>query len=232
MLATHLVVLALAALFVRLGIWQLDRLEERRDSNAVASARLEMPPMEVQSLLAGDQSPEELRYRRVTATGVLDPTEEVLIRSQVYRGSAGFHVITPMRLEGGEAILVNRGWVPQGFDQVPVEQAPPPGGLVTVEGWIATTQTRPPLGREDPEGRLVVMNRVDLDRIETQLPYPITPVYMVELGERAQPPIPVEAPDFTDEGPHLAYAIQWFAFAVIGVVGYYFLLRRRFSHLS
>jgi surfeit locus 1 family protein len=71
------------------------------------------------------------------------------------------------------------------------------------------------------------MSRVDLDRIESQLPYPIAQVYLVETGERDQPPIPVELPDFSDEGPHLAYAIQWFAFAAIGVIGYLALLKRR-----
>ncbi|MGH8946484.1 MAG: SURF1 family protein [Acidimicrobiia bacterium] len=229
MLATHLAVLAVAALFIRLGIWQLDRLEERREENAVASARLEMPSVDIARLLAEDGDPASLRNRRVTAAGMFDPAQEVLIRSQVYRGSAGFHVITPLLLEDEGAIMVNRGWVPLGFDQVPLAQAPPPGGVVTVEGWLATKQTRPALGPEDPAGRLVVMSRVDLDRIESQLPYSIAPVYLVEMGEREQPPIPVEPPDFTDEGPHLAYAIQWFAFAAIGVVGYFSLLRRRFD---
>lgn len=229
MVATHLAVLTFAALFIRLGVWQLDRLEERRQLNAVVSTRFEEPPVEVTRLLAAAEGVDRLRYIRVTATGVFDPDREILIRSQVYRGNAGFHVISPLLIEGEEAIMVNRGWVPLGFDQTPVEQAPPPRGVVTVEGWIETTQTRPPLGREDPKGQLDVMSRVDLERIGTQLSYPIAPVYVVEMGERAQPPIPVEPPDFADEGPHLAYAIQWFAFAVTGVVAYYFLLRRRFG---
>lgn len=223
----HFAVLALAVLFVRLGLWQLDRLEERRAENAVGESRLDTPAVDVGELLAGDANPEELRYRPVTATGEFDPDHEVLIRSQVYRGNAGFHVITPLLLEDGEAILVNRGWVPLGFDQVPVSQAPPPAGLVTVEGWLSTTQTRPILGREEPEGGLAVMSRVDLHRIGAQLPYPVAGMYVVGMGERTDPPIPVDPPDFADEGPHLAYAVQWFAFAVIGVVGYYFLLRRR-----
>ena len=227
MVATHLAVLALASLFIRLGIWQLDRLEERREENAVALARLEMPSVEIARLLAGGGDPESLRNRRITATGTFDPLNEVLIRSQVYRGSAGFHVITPLLLEDRGAIVVNRGWVPLGFDQIPVAQAPPPGGVVTVEGWLASTQTRPALGPEDPAGRLALMSRVDLDRIESQLPYPIAQVYLVETVERDQPPIPVELPDFSDEGPHLAYAIQWFAFAAIGVIGYLALLKRR-----
>jgi cytochrome oxidase assembly protein ShyY1 len=229
MLAMHLLVLALAVVFVRLGLWQLDRLDERRMENAVGESRLDAAPVDAVELLAADADLVALKHRRVTATGEFDPAHEVLIRSQVYRGNAGFHLLTPLRLEDDEAILVNRGWVPLGFDQVPVGQAPPPAGVVTVEGWLNTTQTRPALGPEDPEGRLAVMSRVDLHRIGAQLPYPVVGVYLVEMGERSDPPIPVDPPDFADEGPHLAYTIQWFAFAVIGVVGYYFLLRRRFG---
>ncbi|MBW3667268.1 MAG: SURF1 family protein, partial [Actinobacteria bacterium] len=139
------------------------------------------------------------------------------------------HVITPLLTDGGEAIMVNRGWVPLGFDEVAGAGAGPPEGTATVDGWLRGSQTRPPLGREEPEGRLEVLSRVDLERIGEQVPYPVYGMYLVEMGERTEPPIPVEPPDFAGEGPHLGYAIQWFGFAVIGVVGYYFLIRRRFA---
>jgi surfeit locus 1 family protein len=71
------------------------------------------------------------------------------------------------------------------------------------------------------------MNRVDIERIQQQIPFPLLPMYLVALGERgSQLPVPVEAPTFDDDGPHLAYAIQWFSFLVIGIVGYAFLMRR------
>ncbi len=51
---------------------------------------------------------------------------------------------------------------------------------------------------------------------------------MVSLGEGSEElPIPVDLPDFDDEGPHLAYAIQWFGFALVGLVGFYFLVRNK-----
>lgn len=227
MIATHLVVLLAAVVFVRLGIWQLDRLEERRTENAMAETRLNAEPAPADDLLEDGFDPESLEYRRVTATGRYHPEEEVLIRSQTHLGNPGFHVITPLVTDGGEALMVNRGWVPLGFDQVPVGQAPPPEGVVTVEGWLHATQTRPPLGREEPEGRLEVLSRVDLERIDDQLSRPVLGMYLVEIGERTDPPIPVDPPDFSDEGPHLAYAIQWLGFAAIAVIGYLALLRRR-----
>ncbi len=230
-LVLHLVVGVLAVLFVRLGFWQLDRLVERRTENTVGEQRYDADPVALEVLLreaGGDLN--SLQFRRAIATGTYDPDNEVLIRSQVYRGTAGFHVITPLVGESG-AVLVNRGWIPLVLDEVPVMEAPPPEGTVTVEGWVRLTQERQAFGPVDPaEGRLTALSRVDVARIQTQVPYDLAPVYLVALGEQGNElPVPLKPPTFDDEGPHLGYAIQWFSFALIGVIGYGFLLRRRLS---
>jgi surfeit locus 1 family protein len=224
----HIVVLTLAVVFVSLGFWQLRRLDERRLTNMVGQARFEAEATDVFDLLegAGDDIG-SLEYRRATVTGQFLPEDEVLIRSQVHQGVAGFHVITPLVGERG-TILVNRGWVPLGLDQVPVVDAPAPEGVVTVEGWLRPSQTRGALGPQDPpDGRLVTLNRVDIERIEAQVPYELAPIYLSMLGEQEEGrPILTAAPSFDDEGSHLAYAIQWFGFALVGVVGYIMLIRR------
>jgi surfeit locus 1 family protein len=77
------------------------------------------------------------------------------------------------------------------------------------------------------------MSRVDIDRIEEQVPYELAPVYLSLLGaDTGELPVTAPPPSFDDEGSHLAYAIQWFSFALIGLVGYFFLIRRnaRRSH--
>ena len=227
-LAAHVVVVVVAVVFVNLGLWQLNRLEERQLENTVGEARYLTNPVSLKELLTGaGPDVDSLEFRRVIAEGALLPEDEVLIRSQVYRGEAGFHVITPLSNEG-EAVLVNRGWIPLVLDEVPVSQAPPTAGMVVVEGWLSLTEERGPLGPEDPiDGRLVTMSRIDIDRIQQQVDYPLAPVVMnsSEDGESGLP-IAVDSPAFDDEGPHLAYAIQWFAFALIGLVGYFFLMRR------
>ena len=228
-LVAHVVVLVVATVFVNLGFWQLRRLEERRLTNTVGESRFASDPVELgQMLLGAGPDLESLEYHRATFTGVYQPEHEVLIRSQVRQGTAGFHVVTPLLREDDTAVLVNRGWVPLGLDEVPVSEAAPPGGEVTIEGWVRPTQTRPTLGPRDPEtGRLSIMSRVDIDRIREQVPFELDPVYLSLLGEQdAGQPLLVTAPRFDDEGPHLAYAIQWFAFTMIGVIGYYALIRR------
>lgn len=226
----HLVVLVSVVVFVRLGVWQLDRLEERRIENAVGEERFSAEAIALSDLLeAANGDLENLEYRRALVTGVFAPDDEVLIRSQVQLGTAGFHVITPLVGEGRRAALVNRGWIPLVLDDVPVTEAPPPDGVVTVEGWVHLSQEKPPFGPTDPdESRLSAMSRVDIDRIQKQTAATLAPVYLVELDDaREELPVPVDMPVFDDEGPHLAYAIQWFAFALIGVVGYGFLLRKQ-----
>lgn len=228
-LLAHLAVSVLAFGFIVLGLWQLDRHRERLIGNERGAARLAELPVPLNLLLDGDGDPDPIQFRRAIVEGVFDTESEVLVRSQVHLGEAGFHVVTPLVGEGGTAVLVNRGWVPLTLDRVPVVEASPPPGRVTVEGWVEPSRERPAFGPEDPSsGRLTVVNRVDIGRIQAQVAYPLAPVYVVQTGgEAGTLPEPVRPPDFDDAGPHLGYAIQWFGFALVGVVGYVFLIRRR-----
>lgn len=223
-----IVVIALAAIFISLGLWQLDRLEERKFENAVGEERLGHPPVDLSTLIAqAGHDLEEIRYRRATTTGRFDPSSEVLIRSQVELGQAGFHVITPLVTSQGEAVLVNRGWVPLTMDSTPVEATPPAGDQV-VTGWVETTAIRPAFGPEAQPGEGVVFNRVDIATIEEQMPYELLPVYLVQMGERGNElPLLLSPPDFEDEGPHLSYAVQWFGFTAVVLIGWFFLVRRK-----
>lgn len=220
------VVLLLAAAFVRLGIWQLDRHEQRQADNALGQERLAAPPATLEDLLgqAGDDLA-SIQYRRVVVDGAFDAASEILIRSQVDLGVAGFHVITPLVLDAETAVLVNRGWVPLTMDSTPVDAAPE-DGIVTVEGWVQLSASRPPLGAVEPEGELDVFNRVDVDRIGGQMTHELAPVYIVGTGDREVIPRPQRQPDFSDDGPHLAYAIQWFGFALTGLAGFVVLARK------
>lgn len=232
-LVAHTVVLAITVLCVFLGLWQLRRHDERVTLNEVGERRFSAPAEVFESLLA-TSDPEALEYRRVTASGEFGTELQVLIRSQLYRGTAGFHMLTPLILEDGSAVLVNRGWVPLEVEQLPEDRLSTPEGVTTVEGWVQMSEERPPLGPEDPpEGVLRMLYRVDVDRIAQQLPMTVAPVYIVQVGDQiGELPIPVAMPTFDDQGPHLAYAIQWFGFATVGLVGYFSLARRRLGLAS
>ena len=223
----HVIVFVLVVVFVNLGSWQLSRHDERKLDNTVGEARYSSDPLDLEVLVIGaGEDFGSLVYRRATTPGIYFAEDEVLIRGQVHLGQAGFHVVTPMRV-GEQAVLVNRGWVPLVLDQAPVKQAAPAVGETDVSGWLSTTEQRGSLGPEDPsEGRLTTMNRIDIDRIQQQVDYPLLPVVLnlFEGGEAL--PVALDEPTFDELGSHLGYAIQWFGFALIALVGYFFLMRR------
>lgn len=225
-LAAHVLVLAVVVGFVNLGLWQLDRSAERRTENEVGAARIAAEPFDVAAAVdaAGDDI-ESLEYRPVIASGVFDPGSEVLVRSQVYEGQAGFHVVTPLVLPDGRAVMVNRGWVPLTFDTVPVVAAPPPGGPTEVAGLTRLGQVRGAIGPQDPPGATTV-SRIDLDHLGGIVTEPLLPVWVQQTEPVTELPVLLDVPTFDDPGPHLAYAVQWFAFALIVLIGYGFLLRR------
>jgi surfeit locus 1 family protein len=225
-LVGHVLVVAVCVLFVNLGFWQIRRLEERRLENTVMASRLAADPQPIEELIVGaGRDLDSLEFRGTTATGEFAPNEEVLVRSQVHEGTAGWHVITPMVLADGRAVLVNRGWVPLEMDEVPA-RADPPAGEVTISGWLGLTRTRQSGGATEPDGRLTQIARVDIDRLQQQMPFELLPVYISADQTEVSLPVAVSRPDTSDEGPHLLYAIEWFSFTLISVVGYGFLLRR------
>ena len=218
-------VIVLACLFIYLGFWQLDRHRSRIAANEVAAAQLSAPPVPLEQILADPE--DSIEYRRVTVVGDWRVDQEVLIRSQVHLGQAGFHVITPYVFDGA-AVLINRGWVPLTMDTTPVDPAPEHG---QVQGWIQSSQERGWLGPEDGPGDLTVFSRVDIDRIQQQVSGDLVNFYLVlDVPDEGQLPAPIDLPELDDNGPHLAYAIQWFGFAAVGLVGFFFLARKRAGH--
>lgn len=216
---------SLVLAFVNLGFWQLGRWEERKLDNQVLAARLASEPLPLVQLFesAGPDYP-SLDHRRTAAEGEFQPDYELLVRSQVHDGVAGFHVVTPLLLTEGNAILVNRGWVPLAMDTVP-SAAAPPQGFVAVSGWLRLGEGRATPGAVPDDDNTVT--RIEVALIEERLPWDLLPLYLVaDGGAQDRLPTPLAQPDVDVEGPHLAYAVQWFAFTLIALVGYFFLLRR------
>jgi surfeit locus 1 family protein len=229
-------VLACVLVFVRLGFWQLSRLQERRAHNALVTARQDGTPVPVGDVLRLDRGPDDVEgqvYRNVSATGRWRPDEQVLIRNRTYDGAPGFEVVTPLSLGDGTAVAVDRGWIPMSAALGDAAAYAPPAGPVTVTGVVAATQEREGMGGADPaEGRLRDLARVDVGRLGQQVDERLYPAYVVLRAQQptgGQLPLPVPPP-VLDDGPHLNYAGQWFIFATLTVVVYPLLLRRTARH--
>jgi surfeit locus 1 family protein len=235
---SHLFVASCVVAFVLLGFWQLSRLQERKDANALIRSRETAEPVPLGTLIPVDATPEQsapISYRKVTVTGRYDNDNQVLIRNRTRASSdPGWWMMTPLVTADGTAVAVNRGWVPYAIDENgPLTEYAPPEGTVTVTGLVYPTQNRQSGPTDNPEGTLRTLSRVDLTRWARQLDYGLFPVYVnLQSSDPAQSgdlPEPVAAPTL-DEGPHLNYAGQWFIFAVLTVIVYPLLLRRTARH--
>jgi surfeit locus 1 family protein len=222
----HLLVLGGVVLMVNLGFWQLQRLDERRDFNDTVSARIDGEPTLLATIVprGSDVEPGDVEWQPVLAAGAYLAEEQVVVVNRSQDGVAGQNVVTPLRLDDGRVLLVNRGFVP-----LTTEVPPPPEGPVTVRGLLRASQERGFGGARDPaEGRITEVQRIDIPRLEAQLPGEVVPMWL-SLQASDPPegslPIPLPRPELSS-GPHLSYAVQWFVFAVCAVIGWVFAVRR------
>jgi len=214
-----------AVVCVRLGFWQLDRLEQRRARNAAAEAQLALPLLSVvdrESLRIDSGA-----YRRVVARGTFDFEREIILLARSRRGVPGVHVVTPLLVDDSTAILVERGWAPSpnGRDielsdfREPVDAA--------VEGVLL----RPSANRRQqtvPVGWPLYVLTADPEPFAAHYSYTLSPMLLRRTAASERMPSAmrlVALPERTG-GSHLSYAIQWFTFATIALVGSILLFRR------
>ncbi len=226
-LANRLTLLALVLMvagFVRLGFWQLERLGVRRAENRAALAAREEPSL---TLGAGaDWTAEELRERWVEASGTYDFGNEVVLRGQAFQGTPGVLVATPLRLAGSDsAVLVLRGFVPAADAvRADLDSLREPE-TARVRGLATPLQ----VGGGQPlnHGGRTTWARLDLAGIRARLPYPVLPVLIRQVPDSGLARLPrrLPAPELSD-GPHLSYAVQWFAFAAMALAFGVLVVRR------
>ncbi|MGW1198140.1 SURF1 family cytochrome oxidase biogenesis protein [Streptomyces sp. NPDC002536] len=226
-----LVGIVLVPVMVRLGFWQLHRHEHKVAQNNQIARSLAADPVPVTGLTApGREVAGSDVWRQVTASGTYDAKDEVVVRRRTDdNGHQGYFVLTPLLLEDGRAVLVNRGWVPAGDDPMRFPDVPAAAsGKITVTGRLKQDETTAASGIKDTAGlppRQVML--INSEQRSKAMNRPVLAGY-IELVDPAPKdgPKPVAAPDHSDIGPHLAYAIQWWLFAGGVPVGWFILVRR------
>ncbi len=213
---------------MRLGFWQISRLHERRARNAEVLASMQLPAVILSSGAMTDTLPQ---YRPVSARGTYDFDQELVLVSRARNGAPGVHLITPLRLDDGSRVLVNRGWVyaPDGM-RISREKWRE-DSAAAVEGYVEPF-VPPQAGPVSTPSVRRGVRRLDFDSIAVLLPYPVRRLVIVQRidsGEQAATshghPVRLELP-VLDDGPHPEYAVQWFSFAAVGVFGTIYVIRR------
>jgi cytochrome oxidase assembly protein ShyY1 len=219
------IVVVILSLFCLAGFWQIHRLHERQAYNRSVRTAEAKAPVDLDRALTAEP------YRRVTATGHYDVSNEVLLRSQVRNDEdTGNDLVTPFVLTDGRAILVDRGWVTLDVTKPREAKTAPPDGTVKITGLVLPTEKKRVFSPAiPPTGKVEAVNYVGVKRIGQQLPYALAMQDGYVLLRRQDPaakiPLYQEPPELT-EGPHRAYAVQWFLFMLVGIVGYSAFIRR------
>ena len=172
----HVLVTALVVTMIALGFWQLRRHDEKRTYKHLVEARQEQPAVDVTTLLPVDAAVDAVLYRTVRATGTYADADTVVVENRSLNGASGGWVLTPLLLDDGSAVIVNRGFI--GFDRDGAIEAPPaPTGTVQVEGLVFPTQRKGRFGATDTcAGEVLV--RVDLDCYATRVDVDLLPAWV------------------------------------------------------
>ncbi|MTB86996.1 SURF1 family protein [Aeromicrobium senzhongii] len=214
-------VVAMAVTCYVLGGWQYDRWEQRKADNAVVEANLEAKPAPVSDVLADGWDP-DLEYRTVSATGTFDSAHEVTVRFAHRDSQPGVQVITPLRLTDGRVVLVDRGWI-QGprNGEAPEDVPAAPTGPITITGWLQPASTADTAATTPRDGQVRAVNSARWTKFLGSEPLP----GYIEMTEPKQDGL--KAPEDPDlgTGPHLFYALQWYFFMGLALLGYVWFAR-------
>lgn len=231
-LILSIVAVGLAALFVRLGMWQLSRHDARAAGVASRVERGAEPPLVWATADDVAQDTSGLIGRRARLVGEWDLEREVILRSRTMGGRAGAELLTPLVIDGTEVVMVLRGWLPAPDGLRPDVRAgfASATGPADVSGVLISSgngRGGQPLWVSTSEGERLALAGIDLDQIRGELGFEVSPHVL-----RADDPAPgtstlgpARALE-TDLGSHFSYAIQWFSFAVIAIVGTAILIRK------
>lgn len=205
----------MAAGCVRLGIWQVSRLHQRRARNTLIASRLDSTEVDIRAL---PRDSALAKFRRARVVGTPDYAHELIYAARSHRGSPGVNLLTPVRIAGTDtAVIVDRGWV-YAPDAATVDQVRWREPDTSFSGFV---EEFPSAAGNAFALRPNVISRLGYDVVSRALPYPVAPVYLAMLGDSVMRPDKIArltVPPL-DEGPHLSYAIQWFAFAAVALIG-------------
>jgi surfeit locus 1 family protein len=225
-----LATIAVMALCIKAGLWQYNKAGQKQALQTQLNVRLSEPPVALtDKLITGKiANLESWRYRRVKFAGVYDARYQVLLDNQVENTVSGYHVLTPMQVEGSsQYVLVNRGWMPKAPAQKGVQQQVPvviaPQGRQEIEGDIGLpavkffTLEAPP----DTDGKWQpIWQNLDMTRYAKSVPFAVQP-FVVRLDAKNSGGFVRNWPPPGERvSMHLGYAYQWFGFALTLLVIY------------
>ena len=209
-------VAVVATACVLLGRWQLSRLEERQQTNDRLLAREAAEPVPGEDIF-GAPVTEAQQWQRVELTGRYDAANQFVIRLRTRASVPGVEIVAPLRTADGTVVLVDRGFLAAPRNAPAPAAPPPPDGEVRVIGFVRVDEQGPAEAIAPVDGQARLVNARGL---AGALPYPVADGWVaLQSSDPAEPELaPLLLPELSD-GPHFWYAVQWFMFGSIGLLG-------------
>jgi len=223
-LAVVLTGLLVACGCVVAGFWQLERHEQRQQANAQVRSALAAPVVPLADL----ETPTTAAWRSVEVVGRYLPEPPLLLRQRSVDGVRGVQVLSTLRAVDGATILVDRGLLPTTAGPTTLPDAPaPPAGDVRLIARVRLPETTSGSGWDPTTGTARAVDLADLAAVG-RIPPDIAEVWLqaVRSTPADDPALLASSPPRVSMGPSLFYAVQWWIFAVLAVVGTVLLLRR------
>jgi len=216
-----LVMLALLPVFIGLGVWQMQRAEEKR---LILTKQLERQQSAPIQLTAALPYAEELRYRPARVRGTFDTRYPIYIDNKIHQGRVGYQVVMPLRIEDTQTyVLVNRGWVPQGPSRAVLPSVTTPTLPVLVQGhidFIHRDVVAMNGGNRSNAGWPAVQRWIDAAEFQQETKLGILPIILLQAADN-EPGFSREW-HFVNSTPEksTSYAVQWFSFAGLLLIIY------------
>ena len=220
-----------AALTARLGWWQLDRAAQKNQLQAAMDSRRAMPPLAAAELATDADTAATQHHRTIVLQGQWVAEHTIYLENRQMKGVPGFFAVTPLLLDDGTAVLVQRGWLPRDpADRTRIVAAPAVSGRVRVQGLIAPPPSR--LYEFDTAASGPIRQNLQLVAFARETALRLRPLSVQQKDDASQPSDGLmrqwSAPA-SGVHKHYGYAFQWFALSalILGLYVWFQLIRPR-----
>ena len=214
--------LAAALGTARLGFWQLDRAAQKIALHDAIVARGDMPPLTVDELATQPSQVAAQEHRRVQLEGRWLAGRDIYLDNRQMDGRPGFYLVTPLLLADGDAVLVQRGWLPRNaLDRTQLAPVTTPEGRVRIEARITPGLAR--LYEFDAAASGAIRQNLDVAAYAQEIGLRLRPLALLQLDSAGGPADGLQRrwqPSAPDVSKHHGYALQWFALSAL-VTGLY-----------
>jgi surfeit locus 1 family protein len=226
-LSTLVTLLAVVIMFA-LGLWQLQRAEQKSTRLAMIEVAATTSTLTLAQTI---NSREDIRDLPVRLSGTLNPNTYLLLDNRIHQGRVGFEVLALLSTASGN-VLINFGWVAGDRSRLTLPEVDLPYTLQDIQGKVAIPQANPMVSEtaDTAQNWPKVIQQLDLAFIEQVLQQPILP-FIVQLDPIATSGfIRQWQPVVMSPEKHIAYAIQWFGLAIAALMIYGFALRGKIKN--